>query len=163
MTIIGDLNLPNINWLFLVGSTNVSNIFYDFVFECDLSQLVTVPTHCIGTCLDLVLTNSPHAINNVQVGSSSVMKSDHLLVSFSLTTQFRPSFNVHETQYVINFSKLNYLELAEYILDFDFLLCLNCNDVEIVWSQIRTIIHNAIFLFAPKVKLRSREKLSEMV
>ena len=122
--IIGDFNLPDINWLSLVGSTNVSNIFCDFVFECDLSQLVTVPTHCKGNCLDLVLTNSPHAINNVQVGSCSVMKSDHLLVSFSLATQFRPSFNVHETQYVINFSKLNYLELAEYILDLTFHLVL---------------------------------------
>ena len=105
--IIGDFNLPDINWLSLVGFTK--NIFCDFVFECDLSQLVTVPTHCKENCLDLVLTNSPHAINNVQVGSCSVMKSDHLLVSFSLTTQFRPSVNVHETQYVINFSKLNYL------------------------------------------------------
>ena len=85
------------------------------------------------------------------------MKSDHLLVSFSLTTEFRPSFNVHETQYVINFSKLNYLELAEYILNFDFSPCLNCNDIEIVWNQIRTIIHNAISLFAPKLKLRSRK------
>ena len=75
-----------------------SKIFCDFVFECYLSQLVTVPTHCKGNCLDLVLTNSPHAINNIQVGISSVMKSDHLLVSFSLTTEFRPSFNVHETQ-----------------------------------------------------------------
>ena len=44
-----------------------------------------------------------------------------------------------------------------YILDFDFSPCLNCNDVEIVWSQVRTIIHNAISLFAPKVKLRSRK------
>ena len=43
--IIGDFNLPDINWLSLVGSTNESNIFCDFVFECDLSQLVTVPTH----------------------------------------------------------------------------------------------------------------------
>ena len=65
--IIGDFNLPDSNWLSLVGCTNVSNIFYDFVFECDLSQLVTVPTHCKGNCLDLVLTNSPHAINNVQL------------------------------------------------------------------------------------------------
>ena len=121
--IIGDFNLLDINWLSLVGSTNVSNIFCDFVFECD-SQLVTVPTHCEGNCLDLVLTNSPHAINNGQVGSCSVMKSDHLLVSFSRTTQFRPSFNVHETQYVINFSKLNYLKLAEYILDLTFHLVL---------------------------------------
>ena len=91
------------------------------------------------------------------------MKSDHLLVSFSLKTQFRPSFNVHEMQYVINFSKLNYHEFAAFILDFDFLPCLNGNDVKIVWSQIRTIIHNAISLFAPKVKLRSRKKLSKMV
>ena len=49
--IIGDFNLPDINWLSLVGSTNVSNIFCDFVFECDLSQLVTVPTHCEGIVL----------------------------------------------------------------------------------------------------------------
>ena len=69
MVIIGDFNLPAINWFFLVGSTNIPNIFCDFVFEYDLSQLGTVPTHCKGNCLDFVLTNSPHSINNVQVGT----------------------------------------------------------------------------------------------
>ncbi len=43
------------------------NLFCDFVFESTFSQLVTVPTHCKGNCLDLVLTNSPDEIVNLQV------------------------------------------------------------------------------------------------
>ena len=41
--------------------------FVILCFECDLSQLVSVPTHYMGNCLDLVevtvvLTNCPHEV-----------------------------------------------------------------------------------------------------
>ena len=51
--IIGDFNRPDINWSLLSGSTIMSNLFCDFVFDCDLTQLVTVPTHNRGNCIDL--------------------------------------------------------------------------------------------------------------
>ena len=47
----------------------MSNLFCDFVFDCDLTQLVA-PTHNKGNCHDLVLSSSPEAVGLISVSSN---------------------------------------------------------------------------------------------
>ena len=56
--LMGDFNVPDINWSTLVGSTHFSNQFCDLVFDLDLSQLMDSPTHKQGNVFDLVITNT---------------------------------------------------------------------------------------------------------
>ena len=49
--IVGDFNLPDICWPTLSGSTLLSNLFCDFMFESNLSQLITCPTLVKATYL----------------------------------------------------------------------------------------------------------------
>ncbi len=53
--------------------------FFHFVFDCDLTQLVSVPTHNRGNCIDLVLSSSPEAVGSMSVSSNTLLCSDHLL------------------------------------------------------------------------------------
>ena len=57
MIILGDFNLPDIDWDVLSGHSPVSNQFCDLVFQTGLSQLIDRPTHIHGNILDLLLTN----------------------------------------------------------------------------------------------------------
>ena len=57
--LLGDFNLPDINWNSLSGSTPTSTLFCDLVFDMNLDKLVTFHTHCKGNILDLCLTNQP--------------------------------------------------------------------------------------------------------
>ena len=63
LVIMGDFNLPDLNWSILSGHTDFSNHFCDLAFESNLSQLVDQPTHICGNILDLVLTNCHDRIN----------------------------------------------------------------------------------------------------
>jgi len=84
--ILGDFNLPDINWDYLVGSCPTSNDFCDFIFDHNLVQLVCAPTHIQGKTLDLVLTNIPHLIQCVTVQSCSLTDMcDHFIVTFGLS------------------------------------------------------------------------------
>ena len=56
--IVGDFNLPDINWSSLNGTSTFSNSFCDFIFDCNLNQLVDSPTHIKGNILDIVLSNT---------------------------------------------------------------------------------------------------------
>ena len=56
--ILGDFNFPDINWSSLVGSSFLSNMFCDFVFQFNLVQHVSQSTHIHGNTLDLVLSES---------------------------------------------------------------------------------------------------------
>jgi len=58
--VVGDFNLPDINWSILSGSTTISNQFCEYIFDLNLKQLIDQPTHIQGNILDLVLTNVEH-------------------------------------------------------------------------------------------------------
>ena len=56
--IVGDFNFPDICWSSLSGTSSLSNHFCEFVFDHNLTQHVTNPTHIMGNILDLVLTSA---------------------------------------------------------------------------------------------------------
>ena len=70
---VGDLNFLEINWPSLTGSTLSSNIFCEFVFDCNLTQHVSQPTHIKGNILDPVLTSPTVTIEIISVQSLSTI------------------------------------------------------------------------------------------
>ena len=48
LIIIGDFTFPDIDWDTLTGHSPASNRFCDLVFQTNLTQLITVPTHNQG-------------------------------------------------------------------------------------------------------------------
>ena len=68
--IVGDFNLPDINWASMTSSSESSSKFCDYVFEDNLTQLVFNPTHNKGNTLDLVLTNMEDQVSDLSVRTS---------------------------------------------------------------------------------------------
>ena len=154
--ILGDFNLPDINWDYLVGSSPFSNDFWDFVFDNNLVQLVCGPTHNLGNTLDLVLTNVPHLIDNVSIESHGLTEMyDHFVVTFSISTL--AGYNDYTTcpRYnIYNFSQADYDGLLSYLLQYDFTSVCNRSDIESAYLEFSTIIYQAIDRFVPTVKTR---------
>ena len=154
--IVGDFNFPDIDWSSLQGSSFLSNYFCEFIFDCNLTQHVTEPTHVKGNILDLVLTSPSITIDQLSVNSSSDANlSDHFLIHFipfcniSSTVKSKPG-------YVYDFSKANYNSMCDFLLDSDFSALFESMDIEFVWSVIKSFILEAVFLFTPKIFVRHR-------
>jgi len=64
LILLGDFNLPNINWDTLSGTSAVDDAFCDTCFEYNLLQLITCSTHTHGNTLDVVLTNNEDLFGN---------------------------------------------------------------------------------------------------
>ena len=72
VVVVGDFNLmPDVNWDTLQGSCPGAHIFCESVLECNLTQLISEPTHCKGNVLDLVLTKDLDIVDAVRVHSTS--------------------------------------------------------------------------------------------
>ena len=67
LLIMGDFNLPDINWNTLSSTSQLSNVFCDLVFKLNLSQLVDMPTHNQGNILDLIFTNDEELFHAITV------------------------------------------------------------------------------------------------
>ena len=57
--LLGDFNMPAINWKSLRSTTKAGEMFLDFCVETGLSQYVQEPTHKSGSVLDLLLCEEP--------------------------------------------------------------------------------------------------------
>ena len=67
LILLRDFNVGDINWDSLCGQSPFSTDFCDTVFNLSLTQMIEEPTHVAGNILDLVLTNVPDDIINLQI------------------------------------------------------------------------------------------------
>ena len=159
--ITGDFNLPDINWSSLSGHSYTSNTFCDFVYD-NLFQLVDTPTHVGGNLLDLVLTSDTQLIDDLCVLElAGSFRSDHLMITFNLCHHFvstpqRPPRG-NDSHFVFDFPKADMDGLCSYLESSDFSACFQSSDVDFVWSTIKLLILNAVELFIPMVRLKSRQ------
>ena len=78
--IIGDFNMPDIDWSTLSAISTYSNSFCDAVYDNNLYQLITVPTHIKGNTLDLLLTDTPDNVTDIHLSAPSPPVFDHPVV-----------------------------------------------------------------------------------
>ena len=82
--ICGDFNVPDISWSTVSPTSSDKNavLLCNMVDDLSLDQLVCSPTRGANV-LDLLLTNSPTAVSNVQV-SDNLPLTDHDVILFTL-------------------------------------------------------------------------------
>lgn len=128
--ILGDFNLPHIDWKTLTGSEGESHRMLDFVENNCLSQMVSEPTRD-NNILDLVLVTQENLVENVSVGEH-LGSCDHRLVRLDLRAQTRIADN---KILIPNFKRANFdglrRSLKNFKLDTD-------TDVETNWTYFKT-------------------------
>jgi hypothetical protein len=76
--LVGDFNLPEIDWEMGTGSARTAP-FLEAVDDVMLTQMVDFSTQVKGNCLDLVLTNIPERIVDIEE-AGRLGKSDHDMI-----------------------------------------------------------------------------------
>uniref|UniRef100_A0A1X7TQC6 Endonuclease/exonuclease/phosphatase domain-containing protein n=1 Tax=Amphimedon queenslandica TaxID=400682 RepID=A0A1X7TQC6_AMPQE len=150
--IVGDFNFPEIDWSSYTGSTIPSASFCRSLFIHNLSQLIDAPTHKCGNILDLLLTNSPDYISNININNCHDL-SDHFPVLFNITISY-VSYQ-SKSKEVYNYSKVDTDGLSSYLYSLDhtatFLPC----DVDSAWSSFKHCVSSARELFVPLATIPS--------
>ena len=155
LIVLGDFNLPNINWSCLSAHCPASELLCNLVFRYNFTQFVNFPTHTQGNTLDLVLSNSVNLVQEVSTLSSPSLCSDHFPLSISvLCAQLKASTKPYQ-RVSYNFRKTDFDGLIYYLLDLDYQHLLLSTDIEFIWSSLKAILTQAIAMFTPKVKYRS--------
>ena len=157
--IVGDFNLPNINWKIPFSSGNKSHdIFLSFCNNNALTQLLTEPTHEKGNILDLLICNNtakPLATSFV-ISAPLSANCDHFLLSVTLTlpamsyssknTQFRDYTRASYTDLCADFTAANWDHL--YSID-------NCQEA---YDYLNSILMSSISVHVPLIKSRAQNK-----
>ena len=151
--ILGDFNLPDIDWSCLTSHSPFSDLLCDFIFQYNLTQLLLNSTHCKGNILDLLITNSDHWISNLHITPCSEnLFSDHLFIFFDLLTNYHPPQQTFS--YSLDFSKGDFDAFNDYLLEFDFSFC-NSMDIDSAWNHLKSILSIGCSRYIPKIRINS--------
>ena len=161
--ILGDLNLPHIDWF---NNRTMNNDFdHNCLFECfsnlGLSQFVLEPTRLnlngVSNTLDVILSNDPLIINIIEV-SELFSTSDHCMINFSLllppskqhTSVAQPS-DQSPLLPIYDWSAGNFEAINNSLSNVDWHLLFGYNfNADDLWIEFKKIIWPIIDLHVPR-------------
>ncbi|MCP4457121.1 MAG: hypothetical protein GY816_03695, partial [Cytophagales bacterium] len=147
----GDFNMPNINWDDYSSSDNVEQHFLDSFSNLGFEQLVNRPTHLKGNILDLVLTDKPQLIGNINVSDSNLpCKSDHYSITFTIKSRVKRIKTAKRDAY--NFKRANWTGLNSELGAVDWNSFLT-GDVETAWLSFKEKLSFCADRHIPKIRI----------
>ena len=142
--ILGDLNLPKIDW-----ESGSSDLKGRKVLECvdsnGLYQLVNFPTHTAGNILDVVITDDHNLVHNVRAGGN-IGNSDHTSLIIDLFLDHTPQggdIRTRDWQNGDTDGLYHYLDSTDWDMQLG-----NCTGTE-VWSKLDNIVKYGLDTYVP--------------
>ena len=158
LIITGDFNTPHINWNTLTGSSSFASSLCTTIDSLNLIQLVHEPTHNKGNIIDLVLTNSPDKINNLNVdlSVSQFTTSDHFLISFDFFCRNTQSVH-YKAAKKFNYSQANFFDIECHFLDCNFKFISSTISINNAWFFLKDSLLHTCDMFIPTCSLHSKK------
>ena len=149
--ILGDFNLPKINWKNFSSEGKSSQIFLDFCINNALTQCIPSATHKDGNTLDLVICNL--AGTSILISSSvecPISSScDHNLISLTLSASVL-SFSNSSYSYP-NFKKANFDNINHALSSYNWNLLLNQPTLQLQYNVFISVLISVIDNHVPYV------------
>ena len=155
--LVGDFNLPKINWGDLSSNTTLEQDFQNMFAENSLLQCINVPTHRQGNTLDLLLTQSNRFVENVTVQNESLLcKSDHYLITFDLKLKCNRRKITKRKCY--NYKKAKWIRLNAELTEIDWPFILESMHPDTAWNNFATILKHQMGRHIPTIILKSESQ-----
>jgi len=149
--IVGDLNLPYVNWNVFTGpSDDINSIILNFVIDNGYNQLVDFETRG-SNLLDVLLTDSDTLTTSLTT-SPPIGNSDHITIEFSLSvfcdvkacnTRCTPRRKFY-------WDKADFQSMNDYLCGINWLSIVYENPSAIcTWTAFANTLHQCIDLFVP--------------
>ena len=159
--IVGDFNLPSIDWQNLTGKTDQAKLFLDFLTSTNLTNCVLSPTR-ISNILDLVISNFPNKIFNVFT-EPPFGTADHNIVNFSfLCDESLPPLPSLSFK---NFKNADFLSMSCFFQNHNWTFLTESDnfDIDLAYDEFVKVVSAAINLFVDTVTPSLTEKLPTKV
>ena len=150
--LMGDFNLPSINWDLMAADGKAANIFLDCIQDNFLYQQVQEPTRG-ANILDLVLTSEKSMVEDLEVGEP-FGTSDHCVVRWNLVAG-NITMEEAEQEY-FDFFKADYDYARELARETDWKEVVRGKNVEQDWCNFRAKLEAICGKCVPKRKRKTK-------
>ena len=150
--IVGDFNMPSINWKTLIAPSKFSPIL-KCISNHFMKQHITEPTRpCSSAILDLIFTTIDTNIHDISI-NECFGTSDHSIINFKILL---PSIAV-PTYYSPkrNYRKANWDIFSKFLCDTDRESVFANQNVDATWFKFKAVLNNALDASVPYKKRNS--------
>ncbi|CAB4040147.1 Hypothetical predicted protein, partial [Paramuricea clavata] len=155
IVVLGDFNLPDMNWNTNSSTNNGTGQLYDnftkAIRDNFLWQLVDQPTRK-EHILDLVLTNIPHKISNLEIFDDTI-STDHKLIEFYLDFNIPKRNKISKSVFNFKKAKWNELKIALTSASWDQVFVYDC--VNATLSSWTKMFMEIVEKYVPKIEIRN--------
>ena len=155
--VIGDLNFPELEhggWESSQSNCPLEQKFLSLFNDLGVKQCINTATHRKGNTLDVLLTNSPHTIRDLQIlDDSSFCSSDHFPISFSIEANVRRRRNCKRV--IQNLKKADWTSLNNDLQNTDWFGMLSSPDIEHCWRAFLERLKHCCEKNIPKITIKS--------
>jgi hypothetical protein len=148
--LVGDFNLPDIQWEAGQAHAKVDAELLEAIQAAGLEQLIDFPTHTKGNILDLILTNIPDRIHNIEE-KGRLGRSDHCAISFEVTAAMPKK----QPAVVKNWKRADWASIRSGISDTIWPTATDSTSVEEFWQQIRGRLKELTDTYVPEREIRA--------
>ncbi|MCP4460437.1 MAG: hypothetical protein GY816_20805, partial [Cytophagales bacterium] len=153
--VIGDFNLPEVNWSESQSATELGQGFLDLFNDLGLTQIIQQATHEKGKILDLLFSNLVAALGDVVVmEKNEICSSDHFGITFSIKMNFRKKVKKRK---IFNYKKANWNGLINDLKSVRWDNVLQC-DAETGWFRFKNILFHHMNLWIPTITITDRDQ-----
>ena len=157
--IFGDFNFNNVNWKqpFLSTQTKPFSEFKNYLDAHNLSQLITLPTHCHGSTLDLFITSRVGNILSLDIREEFTNTCDHNMIEIRIDVNniIKPAKPPRKR----NFYRGDYDKINTCLINSDWDTQFSSDIINLVYSNFTSTIYKTIDAFIPLYKSNSKISL----
>jgi len=150
---IGDFNFPSIDWKYETSNKKCSQ-FLQCVKDNLFEQLIDFSTHTGGNTLDLLLSNQPDKLLNIE-SLGNLANSDHAIIMVEMT--FNSSFN-KTIECLPDWKNADTNGLSQYFESVMWDHALHQLTVEESWAYFKDTVILGIDSYVPKILRRTRKR-----
>ena len=154
---VGDFNLPQINWTNGTGKSTQDNTFLSGFAKCGMVQCIQEATNTKGKILDILLSKSSDYIKNLHVVKyKAYCNSDHYPITFDLMVKCKRRTLQKRNMY--NFNRANWPNIISQLNDVNWEFALDKLEPDIAWDSFKKLLFGIIDKYVPIMKVKSEFK-----
>ncbi|HKQ20670.1 MAG TPA: reverse transcriptase family protein [Nitrososphaeraceae archaeon] len=149
--IVGDFNMPEINWFTRSNTDSRSIMLLDLGKNCSLNQIINSPTRG-SNILDLIFLPNSFTKYSLNI-SAPIPRCDHNSINLMIDLPSPRNLSHYNNQCIsstYNFSKADWHSLNIYFSNINWKTIFNCNDIDLIYSRFIAIIHQGLSLHIPE-------------
>ena len=143
--VIGDFNLPNVNWQELTATEARARTLLEAVVNEDLAQLVNFPTHLKGNTLDLLITNCQEKVVQIEK-AGRLGKSDHDILMIDVCAKLSTTITLSKKP---NWNKADANTLLADLSEVNWQAVFGTRSVEEKWAIFKQLLCKAVESHVP--------------